>query len=168
MVNAMTMDRTGMMGVSTVPMMPGAPMAAPAMPSMMPAVPNMMMVPRGIIKFEKCSTGVKIYCSCSDAVAVSMVQNLCMMQAGQMVGCNVTMNGQSLCCVNFCCCMCSIEKTADGVCISCITGDTTCCQVVQCCADCCCNCCVTGCMCCVTMGGMPICCGTCETIGKKK
>ncbi len=168
MVNAMTMDRTSMMGVSGMPMT-GTPMNYPTMPATMPTVPNMMMVPRCTVRMEKCSTGVKIHCVCSEAMAVSMLQNLCAMQAGQMVGCYVTMNGQTVCCVNFCCCVCTVEKTADGVCINCTTGDATCCQVVQCCADCCCNCCVTGCVCCVTMGGMPICCGPCEsTVAKKK
>lgn len=167
MVN-MTMDRTSMMGVSGVPTMTGMPSTYPTMPGMMPGVPNMMMVPRCTVRMEKCTTGVKIYCVCTESVAVAMVQNLCMMQAGQIVGCYVTMNGQTVCSVNFCCCVCTVEKTADGVCISCTTGDATCCQVVQCCADCCCNCCVTGCISCVTMGGMPICCGPVEMVGKKK
>jgi hypothetical protein len=168
MVNAMTMERTGMMGMMNVPAMSGGPMPSPAMPAMMPAIPNMMMVPCGTIKFEKCPTGVKIHCSCTDPMAVSMVQNLCMMQMGQMAGCNVMMNGQTMCCCNFCCCMCTVEKTADGVCLVCTTGDSACCQAVQSCADCCCACCIPGCVCCVTMGGMPVCCGPCEMMGKKK
>lgn len=169
MVNPMTMDRSTMMGVSGMPMsgapVPTMPVTMPAMPSMMP---NMLMVPRCTVRMEKCINGVKIHCVCSDAMATSLVQNLCAMQTGQMVGCYVTMNGQTVCSVNFCCCMCTVEKTADGVCIHCTTGDATCCQVVQCCADCCCNCCVTGCVCCVTMGGMPICCGPCESMVIKK
>jgi hypothetical protein len=27
---------------------------------------------------------------------------------------------------------------------------------------------VTGCVCCITMGGMPVCCGTCESMVSKK
>jgi hypothetical protein len=168
MVNSMTMDRTGMMGVTGMSPMTGSPMTYPTVPTMMSALPNMMMVPRGTIKVEKCTNGVKIHCCCSDSVAVSMVQNLCLMQQGQMVGCCVMMNGQNVCSINMCCCVCTVEKTADGVCISCTTGDATCCQVVQACAECCVTCCVTGCVCCVTMGGMPVCCGPCETMTTKK
>ena len=109
-----------------------SPVTYPSMPAMMPSVPNMMMVPRCTVRMEKCTTGVKIHCVCTEAVAVSMVQNLCSMQASQMVGCYVTMNGQTVCSVNFCCCVCTVEKTVDGVCIHCTTGDATCCQVVQC------------------------------------
>ncbi len=79
MVNAMTMDRTSMMGVSGMPMT-GTPMNYPTMPATMPTVPNMMMVPRCTVRMEKCSTGVKIHCVCSEAMAVSMAQRFCTME----------------------------------------------------------------------------------------
>ena len=70
MSGTMMMDRaammTGMMGAG-----------AGTMPGGMHGGMNMMMVPRCTMKFEKCQGGMKISCVCEDAMACSMVQNLC-------------------------------------------------------------------------------------------
>lgn len=160
MVSTVTDRHMGMMGVTY-------PTVTPSTVPTMPSVPGMMVVPRGVMKFEKCTGGVKIYCVCEDALSISMVQNLCTMLQGGMVGCCVTMNGQTVCTCNFCCCNCTWEKTTNGVCFTCISGDANCCTMVQCCADCVCTCCMPGCVCCLTIAGTPICCGTCEVVKKK-
>ena len=43
-----------------------------------------MMIPRCTMKVEKCTGGMKITCSCEDATACAMMQNLCNMMAGGM------------------------------------------------------------------------------------
>ena len=62
MKNMMTMDRSMM----TSPMM--SPMSMPGM-SAMPAM-NMMMIPRCMMKMEKCDGGMKMMCTSDDAMAV--------------------------------------------------------------------------------------------------
>ena len=90
-MSTMMMERTGMgmqgMGVSG--------MGTPAMgaPAGMTGAANWTMVPRCKFKMEKCTGGMKITCSCDDAMACSMVQNLCTMLAGGMCSCCMMMNG---------------------------------------------------------------------------
>src|SRR5207253_4440330 len=63
-------------------------------------MPNMMMVPRCTMKMEKSKTGMTITCTCDDAVACGMLQNLCSMLSGSMVGCCMMMNVMMVCCCN--------------------------------------------------------------------
>src|SRR5687768_9043125 len=94
MTGTMMMERTGMgMGMG----MPG--MGATSMPGMgtTPMAPNMMMVPRCKMAMEKMSGGMKITCTCDDAVARGMMQNLCTMLAGSMCSCSCMMNGMMVC-----------------------------------------------------------------------
>ncbi len=89
---------------------------------------NWLMVPRGGIKLEKCSGGLKITCGCDDKTAASMVQNLCAMLAGGMCSCCVMMNGMTVCCCNLTMGLCKVESTERGVCILCTSGDQQWCE----------------------------------------
>jgi hypothetical protein len=156
--NTMVMERTGVTGVGVT--VPGVTTPTVGTPTNVPVGGNFVMVPRCTFTFEKCTGGVKINCVCEDKVAATMVQNLCNMLTGGMVGCYVTMNGVQVCTVNFTMGICKCEVTDTGVCITCTSGDATCCNMIQACSDCV-ACMVTaGCTCCVTINGTPVCCGT--------
>ena len=151
------MERTGMgmpgMGVPTMGMgtpTMGAPTTTP--------VSNYLMVPRGHLKFEKCSGGMKVTCSCDDKMACSMVQNLCTMLAGGMCSCCVMMNGMPVCSFNLTMGMCKCEMTDKGVCVTCTSGDSKCCEMIQACCDCMNTMMKAGCTCCIMMNNMPVCC----------
>src|SRR4051812_33022626 len=76
------MERAGM-GMTGM----GAPAMGPGMmggTASMPAGMNMMMVPRCTMTMEKCTGGMKITCTCEDAMSAGMLQNLCTMMAGGM------------------------------------------------------------------------------------
>ena len=154
MTNAMMMERTGMG-------MPGMGAAGMGMPSAMPATTNWMMMPRCKFKVERCSGGMKVTCSCDDATAAGMVQNLCTMMAGGMCSFCVTMNGMMVCCCNLTMGMCKCDMTKDGVCITCTSGDSKCCEMIQACCDCMACMLDSGCTCCVMMNNTPVCCGCC-------
>jgi hypothetical protein len=160
----MMMERTAMgmpgvgvsgMGATTV----GTPTAAPA--------GNYMMVPRCTMKVEKCTGGLKITCTCDDKMACSMVQNLCTMLAGGMCSCSVILNGMTVCCYNYTMGMCKVEMTETGVCVTCTSGDTKCCEMIQASCDCLCTMMNAGCTCCVLMNNTPVCCGTYDTSAVK-
>jgi hypothetical protein len=51
--------------------------------------------------------------------------------------------------------------TKDGCCITCMSGDKACCQMLQACCDCMSKCMESGCKCCLCFNGMPCCCGSC-------
>ncbi|MGQ0636626.1 MAG: hypothetical protein ACT4QC_18605 [Planctomycetaceae bacterium] len=119
------------------------------------------MLPRCTIKLEKCKGGFKICCSCDDAVACNMLQNLCKMLEGGLCGCCCLQNGICVCTCNFGTANCKCEETEDGVCITCTSGDAKCCQMLQACCDCLCTCLECGCTCCVTINNTPVCCGCC-------
>jgi hypothetical protein len=161
MSSAMMMERTGMgMPGMTVPGIGTPPVGAP---SGMPAGTNWMMVPRCTVKLEKCTGGMKITCTCEDKMACSMVQNLCTMLAGGMCSCCVMMNGMTVCYCNLTMGMCRCEMTEHGCYMTCTSGDTQCCQMIQACCDCICCMLDAGCTCCVLMNHTPICCGTSES-----
>ena len=66
-----TMGRTGMG-------MPGMTLGTgmDPMSGTSPMMPGMMTMPRcNMMKFEKCSGGMKITCTCQDQMACSMMQN---------------------------------------------------------------------------------------------
>ncbi|HJZ53864.1 MAG TPA: hypothetical protein VKE74_02840 [Gemmataceae bacterium] len=156
MTGTMMMERqmngmSGMPGMGSGPMMPGA---APAL------APSMVMVPRCTFKMEKVAGGMKVTCICTDPAACAMMQNLCTMMAGGMCSFCCMMNGMMCCCCNMTMGMCKCEMTKDGCVMSCTSGDKMCEAMIQGCSDCMMACMKAGCMCCMMMGGTPVCCGT--------
>jgi len=105
--------------------------------------------------------GMKIHCSCDDDVACATLQNLCKMMCDGMCSCCCTMNGMTMCQCNMAMAMCKCEYTADGVCVTCTSGDKDCCAMIQACCDCMCACMEAGCTCCLCFNNSPVCCGTC-------
>ena len=138
--------------------MPGmAPMTG--MPATMPVGHNHLMIPRCTLRFEKCTGGMKITCACDDAVACSMLQNLCMMMQNGLCSCCCLMNGMVVCHCTLTMGMCACEMTNDGCCLTCTSGDAKCCAMIQACCDCLCAMCEAGCTCCVMLNNTPVCCG---------
>jgi hypothetical protein len=159
MANAMMLERTGMgmpgMGVSGVS--PGVAAASASGSSS-----SWLMVPRCTLRFEKCSGGMQVLCSCDDKLACSMMQNLCTMLTGGMCSCSAMFNGMVVCCYNFTMGMCKCEMTDSGVCVTCTSGDKQCCDMIQAACDCLTCLANAGCTCCVLMNNNPICCGYSE------
>jgi hypothetical protein len=155
MSSTMMMERTGMgMPGMGVPGMATPPVGTPT------GMPSPIMVPRCTFKFEKCTGGFKIHCSCDDKMACSMVQNLCTMLAGGMCSCYCMLNGMTVSSCSLTMGLCKYEMTEDGVSITCTSGDTKCCEMLQCCCDSLSCMMDAGCTCCVMLNSMPICCGT--------
>ena len=146
MMNPMTAPgmTTGTPGMGTMPMSPMAP--------------NMVMVPRCAMKVEKCAGGMKLTCTCDDAAACTMMQNLCQMMAGGMCSVVCTMNGMTVCMCNLTTGACKVETTATGCTVTCTSGDKMCEAMIQGCCDCLMACLKAGCACCLMMGGTPVCC----------
>jgi hypothetical protein len=158
MSSMMMFERSTMAGATGMMSSP----SMPAMPTMSPAAGNLCMLPRCTISLEKCTGGMKITCSCKDdEVACTMLQNMCKMLADGMCCCSCTMNGMMMCQCNMAMCKCECTMTEDGVCLTCTSGDKACCDMVQACCDCMTKCMKAGCLCCVSLGGMPVCCGCC-------
>ena len=147
--SGLAMQSMGMPGMST-------PTGAP---TGMTGMTNLMMVPRCTVKMEKCKGGMHITCVCPDAMAASMVQNLCTMLAGGMCSCCMMMNGMVVCSCNLVMGMCKCEMTKDGVCITCTSGDAKCAEMLQACCDCMASMLKGGCTCCLMMNNTPVCCG---------
>jgi hypothetical protein len=158
MTGTMMMERTGM----AMPGMGMPGMGTTAMPGMgtAPAAPTMMMVPRCKMMLEKVQGGMKITCSCDDAMARAMMQNLCTMLAGGMCSCTCMMNGMMVCNCNLMMGMCKCDMTKDGCVVTCTSGDAGCTAMIQGCCDCMSACLKAGCTCCLMMGNTPVCCGT--------
>jgi hypothetical protein len=155
MTSAMMVERTGTVvpGVGAPgPGMLGTPAGTAA---------GWLMVPRCTYRFEKCQGGFKLYCSCEDQTACGVVQNLCAALAGGLVSCCVQLNGLTVCACNFTMGLCRCETTADGICLSCTSGDPRCCEMIQACCDCLARLVECGCSCCLLMNNTPVCCG-CE------
>ena len=132
MTSAVVMERAGM-GMPGMSTGPAGPMGSTGG---MPTAPQWMMVPRCKITMEKCAGGMKMTCQCDDAMSATMLQNLCSMMAGGMCSCCMMMNGMMMCCCNLAMGMCKCEPTKDGVCITCTSGDASCCAMIQACCDC--------------------------------
>lgn len=130
-------------------------------PSATPVPGNVCILPRCELKFEKCDGGIKISCCCTDDVACGALQNLCKMLQGGVCNCSCIWNGQTIFQCNLCCGHTKCEMTQNGCCITCTSGDQNCCAMLQACCDSLCMCCKAGCTCCISLGGTPICCGTC-------
>jgi hypothetical protein len=124
------------------------------------------MVPRCTYKFEKCQGGIKITCSCDDQMARSMAQNLCTQLLGGMCSCCCTLNGVTVCSCNFTMGMCKYEMTDQGFCVTCTSGDSKCCEMIQSCCDCISCMCNAGCTCTLLINSTPVCCGYSDTYGK--
>jgi len=152
MVSTM-MNPTKMGMAGTMPT--GMAMPAPATAPMM----NSMMVPRCTMKFEKCQGGMKVTCTSDDQMTCGMLQNLCSMMQGSMCSCCCMMNGMMVCCCQLTMGMCKCEMTDKGVCVTCTSGDSKCCEMIQACCDCMNTMMKAGCTCCIMMNHMPVCCG---------
>jgi hypothetical protein len=165
MSSTMMMERTGM----GMPGMGMPAMGTPAMgsPTGVGAASSYLMVPRCQLKFEKCQGGLKIHCVCDDKMACSMMQNLCTMLAGGMCSCCCMMNGMMVCTCNLTMGLCRCEMTEQGVTITCTSGDTKCCDMIQACCDCLSTMLTAGGTCCVLMNNTPIACGCLETTPSK-
>ena len=154
MSSAMLLERAGALFPS-----PAGPSAGPqSFPAAAPATTNWCVLPRCKIKIEKCAGGLKIDCCCDDEVACGALQNLCKMLAGGMCSLCCTLNGIVVCQCNLTCGFCKCEYTADGVCITCTSGDKRCCEMLQACCDCLCACLEAGCCCYVSFNNSPVCC----------
>ncbi len=155
MSSAMMLERMG----AGIPGM-GSPAAGPQMlPGVTPGAPNWCVLPRCKIRVEKCAGGIKVTCSCEDDVGCAALQNLCKMLAAGTCGLCCTWNGIALCQCNLACGFCKCEYTADGVCITCTSGDKRCCEMLQACCDCIACCLQAGCCCYVSFNNTPVCCG---------
>ena len=161
MTGTVMMERTGMgMPGMGVPAMGAPTMGGPAAGT---TSPNYVMVPRCTMKFEKCQGGMKVTCVCDDKMACSMMQNLCTMLAGGMCGCCVMLNGMTVCCCNFTMGLCKCDMTETGVCFTCTSGDSKCCEMIQACCDCLSSMYECGCACCWLISNTPMCCGYCDS-----
>ncbi len=161
MSSTMMMERTGM----SVPGMGVPGMGTPVVGGQVtvPTTPNYLMVPRCTYKFETCQGGCKIYCVCDDKTACSMMQNLCSMLTGGVCSCCVYYNGMPVCTYNFTMGMCTCETTEQGVCFTCTSGDTKCCEMIQAYCQCLSTMVKDGCHCCFYMCNTPVCYGCCES-----
>jgi hypothetical protein len=144
------------------PTMAGMPGTMPSgmttpMPGAMPSM-NYLMVPRCTITMEKGTGGMKITCACEDKMSAGMLQNLCSALAGTMCSCCCMMNGMMVCCCNLMMGMCKCERTKDGVCLTCTSGDKECAAMIQACCESMTAMMHSGCTCCIMMNNMPICC----------
>jgi hypothetical protein len=152
-MTGMMMERAGMTPMTA------QGMTAPGMTSPMTAPSSWVMVPRCTFKFEKCQGGMKVTCVCDDQMGRSMMQNLCTMLQGGMCSCCAMMNGMMVCCCNLTMGMCKAEMTDKGVCVTCTSGDSKCCEMIQSCCDCLACMSKDGCTCCLMMNNTPVCCG---------
>lgn len=155
MASVMMMDRA--MGAASGTM--GIPMTA--MPAAMPNAMPGMILPRCKMKFDKCAGGMKVTCNCDDDVACATLQNLCRMMSDGLCSWCCTLNGMCVCQCNMTMAMCKCEYTAKGVCITCTSGDKTCCEMIQACCECLKACTAAGCSCCLCFNNTPVCCGCC-------
>jgi hypothetical protein len=168
-MNMMTTERMAGMGMS-MPTMGGSMMGMPmmmsgmtgSMPSMMPGMGSGMMMPRCMMKMEKCPGGMKLMCVCEDKTSAMMLQNMCMMMAGGMCSCCMMMNGMCCCCCNMGMMgMCEMEMTEMGCTMTCTSGDKMCEKMIQACCDCMNAMMGKGMTCMMMMNGMPMCCCVC-------
>jgi hypothetical protein len=160
MSSTLMMERTGL-GYPSLGLPGLGTPSLGAQPGVQPGI-NYLMVPRCQLKLEKCTGGLKITAICEDKVSCSMVQNLCTMLQGGLLSCCSLLNGLPVCTCNLSMGLCRCEPTESGVCITCTSGDSHCCEMIQACCDCQSTCLESGCSCCVLINSTPICCGTTE------
>jgi hypothetical protein len=154
--STMMMERTGMAMPGMMGSMGTAPMTGSGAPM---AGMNWVMVPRCTVKVEKTDKGMRMTCTCQDAMARTMMQNLCTAMQGGMCSYCVMMNGMMICSCNLTMGMCTCEMTNDGIKMTCTSGDAKCCQMIQACCDSLNAMLQAGCTCCLMMNNTPVCCG---------
>lgn len=147
MMGGMSMPGMGMMGS-----MPGMGM----MPGMMGGMG--MMMPRCTMSMEKCEGGMQMMCMASDDMAAAMMQNLCTMMSGGMPSLCMMMNGMMVMGCNMTMAMCKFEMTAQGMMMTCTSGDAMMARMIQACCDAMMSMMECGCTACLCMNGMPVCC----------
>jgi hypothetical protein len=113
--------------------------------------------PRCTFKIERCDGGMKMTCTCTDQMARQMMQNLCQALQGGMCSCSVMMNGMMICTCNLMMGMCMTEMTADGIKMTCTSGDAKCAKMIQACCDSLTAMLQAGCTCCLMMNNIPVC-----------
>ena len=96
-----------------------------------------------------------------------MMQNLCTMLQGGLCSCCCMMNGMLVCSCNLTMGLCKCEMTDKGVSLTCTSGDSKCCEMIQACCDCLTCMMNAGCTCCVLLNNTPVACGCCETSAVK-
>ena len=161
MSSTVMMERTGLG-------LPGMGVPGLSASTMMPPLgvspsSGYLMVPRCTMKFEKCSGGMKLLCSCDDAMACSTLQNLATMLQGGMCSCCMMLNGMMVCCCNLTLGLCKCETTDKGVCLTYTSGDSKCCEMIQACCDCLSCMANDGCTCVLLMNNTPVACGCPES-----
>jgi hypothetical protein len=161
MSSTLMMERTGM-GLPGMTM-PGLGAPTLGAPTGVASTGGYLMVPRCHLKFEKCTGGLKLTCTCDDKMACSMLQNLCTMLAGGMCSCCVTLNGLTVCTCNLTMGLCRCEMTETGCTLTCTSGDQKCCEMIQACCDCLSTLLNAGGTCCLLMNNTPVACGCYET-----
>jgi hypothetical protein len=166
MSSTVMMERTGM-GLPGMTL-PGVGTPAVGAPTGVAGPSGYLMVPRCQLKFEKCPGGLKLTCICDDKMACSMLQNLCTMLAGGMCSCCVMLNGLTVCTCNLTMGLCKCEMTDTGVLLTCTSGDTKCCEMLQACCDCLHTLFTAGGTCCLLLNNTPVACGCCETTSTAK
>jgi hypothetical protein len=88
------------------------------------------------------------------------------MLAGGMCSCCVMLNGMTVCTYHFTMGLCKCDMTETGVSLTCTSGDSKCCEMIQAACDCL-HCMMNaGCTCCVLMNNTPVCCGCTEVVSK--
>ena len=102
---------------------------------------------------------MKVTCTTDDKTACSMMQNLCTMLAGGACSCCCTWNGMTVQCCYFTMGQCKYEMIDKGICITCTSGDSSCCQMIHGCCECLTTMLKAGCTCCLMMSNTPVCCG---------
>ena len=119
---------------------------------------NMMMMPRAMMKMEKCEGGMKVMCTCRDETACNMMQNLCSMLSGGMVSMCAMMNGMMMMNCNMMMGMCKCEMVPDGMCMTWTSKDPMMCEMIQNCCDCMKSMMDNGCTMMMCMNNTPVCC----------
>jgi hypothetical protein len=156
-MDTMMESRSGMMMGNN--MMMGSNMGMGMNMSMPAGQMNMMMIPRGTMKMEKCDGGMKVMCTTTDATACAMMQNLCTMLSGGMVSMCMMMNGMMMMNCNMMMGMCKCEMMQDGISMTCTSGDAMMCKMIQGCCDCMMCMMDCGCTTVMCMNNTPVCCG---------
>ena len=120
---------------------------------------DMMNLPRCEMRVERCDGGCKIYCSCDDAEDRRALQAAGEKMAGKLCSVSCSLHGEPICHCTFNCCDCTCEctRTAEGMCLTCVSCDPACCEMVQAICDCIARCQECGCDCMLHCGETPIC-----------
>jgi len=118
---------------------------------------NWLAGPPCRLKMEKCTGGMKLTCACDDQQAIDWVQNQSHLLEDLGYNCCCLMNGMMVYSCNFTMGVCKYDKTDNGACVTCTSGDPNCCEMIQ--ANCDCLACLiqSGCTCYVMVNNTPTC-----------